>query len=85
MNGQIKKQNNIIGAYLEIFVNFEQNNWVWLLPMAEFAYNNAKNANISYTLFELNCRYYPRVFYKKEEIFDPHLKLKTEEKVFFKL
>lgn len=26
--------------------------------MAEFAYNNAKNLNISNTLFELNCGYY---------------------------
>ena len=32
--------------------------------MAEFAYNNTKNANINYTLFELNYGYYPHVFFK---------------------
>ena len=52
-------------AYLQVFVNFEQNDWARLLPMAEFAYNNAKNASIDYTSFELNCGYHPRVFYKK--------------------
>ena len=33
--------------------------------MAEFAYNNAKNASAGHTLFELNCGYHPRVFFKK--------------------
>ena len=34
--------------------------------MAEFAYNNAKNASISYTPFELNCGYHPRMLYKED-------------------
>ena len=34
--------------------------------MAEFAYNNAKNASTGHTLFELNCGYYPRMSYKKD-------------------
>ena len=33
--------------------------------MAEFAYNNAKNTNTSYTLFELNCSYYLKVFFEE--------------------
>ncbi len=40
--------------------------------MAEFAYNNAKNANTGHTSFELNCGYHPRVFF--EEDVDPHLR-----------
>ena len=72
-------------AYLQVFVNFEQNNWARLLPMAEFAYNNAKNVSIGYTPFELNCRYHLRVFYKEEEILDPHSKSKTMEELFSKL
>ena len=52
-------------AYLQAFVNFEQNKWVRLLPMAEFAYNNAKNASIGHTPFELNCSYHPRMSYEK--------------------
>ena len=38
--------------------------------MAEFAYNNAKNASTSHTLFELNYGYYPRISFK--ENVDPH-------------
>ena len=34
--------------------------------MAEFAYNNAKNASIGHTSFELNCDFYSRAFYKKD-------------------
>ena len=58
-------------AYLRAFVNFEQNDWVRILPMAEFAYNNAKNASTGYTPFELNCRYHPWVSYKED--LDPRL------------
>ena len=34
--------------------------------MAEFAYNNAKNANTSHTPFDLNCGYHSRISYKEE-------------------
>ncbi len=53
-------------AYLRAFVNFEQNDWARLLPMAEFAYNNAKNASTGHTPFELNCGFYPRASYKED-------------------
>jgi len=33
--------NQIIELYLQAFVNQEQDDWVHLLPMAEFAYNNS--------------------------------------------
>ena len=32
--------------------------------MAKFAYNNAQNASIGHTFFELNCGFYPRVSFK---------------------
>lgn len=32
---------------LWIFINFEQDNWARLLPIAEFAYNHARNASCS--------------------------------------
>ena len=61
-NGQTERQNSTIEAYLQAFVNIEQNNWARLLLMAEFVYNNAKNASTGYTLFERNCRYHLWVF-----------------------
>ncbi len=37
-----------------------------LLPIAEFTYNNTKNANTGYTLFKLNYGFYPQVLFKKD-------------------
>ena len=83
IDGQTERQNSIIEAYLQAFINFKQNNWAWFLPMAEFAYNNAKNASTGHTLFELNCRYYPCVFY--EEDLDPRSKSNIAEELSSKL
>ena len=68
-NGQTKRLNSTIEAYLRAFINWEQDDWAKLLPMAEFTYNNIKNTSIGHTLFELNCGYYPRVSF--EEDVDP--------------
>ena len=78
-DSQTERQNNTMEAYLRAFVNFEQNDWAQLLPMAEFAYNNAKNASTGHTSFELNCGYYPCVSY--EEDLDPRSKSKTAEEL----
>ena len=51
--------------------------------MAEFAYNNVKNASISFIPFELNCGYHPRVFYEKD--LDPCSKSRTVEELSSKL
>ena len=53
-------------AYFCAFINWEQNDLVWLLPIAEFIYNNSKNASTGHTPFELNRGYYPRILYKDE-------------------
>ena len=65
-NGQIERQNNTMEAYLWAFVNFKQNDWVRLLPMAEFAYNNTKNTSTSHILFNLNCDYHSQMSYKED-------------------
>ncbi len=39
-------------VYLRAFVNWEQDDWAKLLPMAEFVYN-AKKASIDYTPLEI--------------------------------
>ena len=57
-------------AYLRAFVNWEQNDWAWLLPIAEFTYNNSKNVSTGDLPFGLNCGYHPWILYKEEV--DPH-------------
>ena len=82
-NGQTERQNSTMEVYLRAFVNFKQNDWAKLLPMAEFAYNNTKNASTGFTSFELNCGYYPRVSYKED--LDPRSKSRTAEELFSEL
>ena len=62
---------------LEWAAHLEQNDWARLLPMAEFAYNNAKNASSGHTPFELNCGYHPRMSY--EEDVNPRSKSKSAD------
>ena len=83
IDGQTERQNSTMKAYLRAFVNFEQNDWARFLSMAEFTYNNTKNASTGFTLFELNCRYHPRIFYKKN--LNPRSQSKTVEKLSSKL
>ena len=51
--------------------------------MAEFAYNNSKNASRGHTPFELNRSYYPRMSYKKKV--DPRSQSKSANKLSEKL
>lgn len=53
-------------TYLHVSVNWEQNNWTKLLPMAEFAYNNTKNTSIGHMSFKLNCGYHFYIFFEDE-------------------
>ena len=78
-DGQTERQNSTIEAYLRAFVNYKQDNWARLLPMAEFAYNNAKYASTEYTPFELNCKYHLRVFYKED--IDPRSRSKAADEL----
>ena len=55
-----------MGTYLRVFINWEQNNQIRLLLIAEFAYNNYKNFNTDQTPFKLNCGYYSYVFFKNK-------------------
>ena len=78
-DGQTKRQNSTMEAYLWAFVNFKQNDWAKLLLMTEFAYNNAKNASFGYTPFELNCGYRPWMSYKEDV--NPRSKFKSADEL----
>ena len=78
-DGQIEQQNSTMKAYLRAFVNREKNDWARLLPMAEFVYNNSKNASICHTPFELNLGYYLWMSY--EEKVDPRSQSKSADEL----
>lgn len=74
-DGQTERQNSTMEAYLRSYVSFKQDDWVQYLPLAEFAYNNAKHSSTKFTPFELNCGYHPRVSYDDE--LDPRSRSKA--------
>jgi hypothetical protein len=53
-DGQTERANGVLEDTLRHFVNQDQNNWDDLLPVAEFAMNNAYNESIKSTPFMLN-------------------------------
>jgi hypothetical protein len=53
-DGQTENVNAVVEDYLRHYVNTHQNNWESMLPMAEFAYNNAYHTATQTTPFLLN-------------------------------
>src|SRR5258708_16778426 len=51
---QTEHANQVLEQYLWVYTNYQQDNWVTLLPMAEFAYNNAMNATTGVSPFFTN-------------------------------
>ena len=79
IDGQTERQNSTMEAYLRVFVNFKQNDWVRLIPMVEFTYNNTKNASTDHTPFELSCGYHPWISYEEE--IDPRFQSKLADEL----
>lgn len=58
-DGQTERTNQTLEQYLRIYCNHHQDNWAALLPIAEFAYNNADNASTGVSPFFANKGYHP--------------------------
>ena len=59
-NGQAERANQILQQYLRCFVSYQQDDWVSLLPLAEFTFNNSTNVSTGFTPFYANSGYHPR-------------------------
>src|SRR6202030_4695338 len=65
-NGQTEWTNQMLEQYLHCYCNYQLDNWSELLPLAEFAYNNAPSATmVVFPLFvnkgyHLNISVYPK-------------------------
>jgi transposase InsO family protein len=53
-DGQTERMNQEVEKYLWMFTNFQQDDWVDWLPLAEFTYNNAVHEVMGQTPFFLN-------------------------------
>ena len=60
-DGQTERVNQTLEQYLRMFCNYQQDNWSELLPLAEFAYNNAPNASTGVSPFFANKGYHPNI------------------------
>ncbi len=59
---QSKQMNQMVKTYLRHYINKNQNNWVQLLLMTQFAYNNTQNETIEETPFWANYEYNSKVW-----------------------
>ena len=55
---QTEHINQTLEQYLHIYCNYQQDNWSELLPLTEFAYNNALSTTISVSSFFANKGYH---------------------------
>ena len=60
-DGQTEWVNQTLEQYLRIYCNYQQDNWSSLLPLAEFAYNNAPNVTTGISPFFANKGYDPAI------------------------
>ena len=64
-DGQTERQVQTMEQYLPAFCNYEQDNRVELLPLAEFAYNNSIHHSTRMTRFWANYHYHPPMQFKQ--------------------
>src|SRR6266446_4219707 len=60
-NGQTEQINQVLEQYLCAYMNYQQDNWALLLPLVEFAYNNAASVTMGVSPFFTNKGYHPRL------------------------
>ncbi|CAA7265736.1 unnamed protein product [Cyclocybe aegerita] len=60
-DGQTERTNQTLEQYLRTYCNYQQDNWVTLLPLAEFAYNNAPHDATGVSPFFANKGYHPNL------------------------
>jgi len=57
-DGQTECTNQTLEQYLRVYCNYQQDNWSKLLPLVEFAYNNAPSATTGVSPFFSNKGYH---------------------------
>ena len=60
-DGQSEQTNQRLEQYLQIFINYHQDNWASLLPLAQYTLNAWPNATTGKPPFEVLMGYIPRV------------------------
>ena len=92
IDNQTKRQNNIMKQYFKTFVNFEQNNWIKLLFMTKFVYNNIKHVSTQMFSFKIMQKYIFKMSFEnfanfkiKSKFVNDHVKYLTKLLNVFKI
>jgi hypothetical protein len=64
---QTERVNQTLKTYLRTFINYDQDDWYSLLPLAEFAYNNSVVQATQLTPFYTNYGYHPTTIWTSLE------------------
>lgn len=67
-DGQTERANQVLEQFLRCFINYQQDNWADLLPLAEFAYNNTIHTAIGCSPFFANYGLNPRMDLEFQDI-----------------
>src|SRR5882724_12515833 len=57
---KLNESNQILEQYLQVYINYQQDDWVNLLPLAEFAYNMSHSVTMV-TPFFANKGFHPKL------------------------
>ena len=60
-DGQLERTNQWLEHYLRVYCNFQQDNWLDLLPMAQYVHNSWVSHTMGFTPFELLIRFTPQI------------------------
>ena len=58
-DGQTERMNQTLECYLRCYLNYQQDDWVMLLPSAQYACNRSRNASTGQIPFEVVYRFSP--------------------------
>jgi hypothetical protein len=60
-DGQTERVNQILEQYIQMYCNYQQDNWAPLLPLGEFASNNTPHDTTGVSPFFANKGYHPSI------------------------
>jgi hypothetical protein len=78
MDGQSERTNQWLEQYLQVYGNFQQNDWVSLLPLAQFIHNAWPSEVTKMTPFDLLMGFTPKIWQTKTTLTLPDLAWRKE-------
>jgi transposase InsO family protein len=62
-DGQTERVNQVVEQYLRCYINYDQDDWVKWLPLAQYCYNSTKSATTKISPFFANYGYEPKMWH----------------------